>query len=73
MDEGENTVTRDEFESLLILYEKDIYAVCLRLTGSRDEADELFQDTWLAAMEQKDAIDFRRNPKSWLIGKAVFQ
>ena len=73
MDEGENTVKRDEFESLLIRYEKDIYAVCLRLTGSRDEADELFQDTWLAAMEQKDAIDFRRNPKSWLIGKAVLQ
>lgn len=73
MDEGENTVTRDEFEALLIRYEKDIYAVCLRLTGSRDEADELFQDTWLAAMEQKDAIDFRRNPKSWLIGKAVLQ
>ena len=66
-------MTRDEFESLLIRYEKDIYAVCLRLTGSRDEADELFQDTWLAAMEQKDAIDFRRNPKSWLIGKAVLQ
>ena len=73
MDEGENTVTRDEFEDLLIQYEKDIYAVCLRLTGNRDEADELFQDTWLAAMEQKEAIDFRRNPKSWLIGKAVFQ
>ena len=31
MDEGENTVTRDEFEDLLIQYEKDIYAVCLRL------------------------------------------
>lgn len=73
MNKGENTVTRDEFEAMLIKYEKEIYSFCLHLTGSRYEADELFQDTWLSAMEQRDAIDFRKNPRSWLMGKAALQ
>lgn len=71
MDKGDNTVTRDEFEYLLTKYEKDIYSICIRLTGSQSEADDLFQDTWLAAMEQIHLIDFQKNPRSYLIGKAV--
>lgn len=70
MNEGESTVTRDEFEYMLIRYEKDIYSICIRLTGNRCEADELFQDTCLSAMEHMEEIDFRRNPRSYLIGKA---
>ncbi len=65
-------MTRDEFEYLLIKYEKDIYSICIRLTGNQCEADELFQDTWLAAMEQMHKIDFQKNPQSYLIGKAIF-
>lgn len=64
-------MTRDEFEYLLIKHEKDIYTICMRLTGNKCEADELFQDTWLAAMEQMQKIDFQKNPQSYLIGKAV--
>ena len=64
-------MTRDEFEYLLIKYEKDIYTICMRLTGNKCEADELFQDTWLAAMEQMPKIDFQKNPQSYLMGKAV--
>lgn len=66
MNRGEYIVKRDEFEYLLTTYEQDVYSICLRLTGSKDEADELFQDTWLAAMEQME-----KNPGSYLIGKAI--
>lgn len=65
-------MTRDEFECLLTKYEKDIYSICIRLAKSRCEAEELFQDTWLAAMEELHAIDSKKNPKSYLIGKAVY-
>ena len=71
MNKGEYTVTRDEFEYLLTRYEQVIYSICFRLTGSRDEADELFQDTWLAAMEQIEELDVQKNPKSYLVGKAI--
>lgn len=65
-------MTRDEFEYLLIKYEKDIYSICIRLTGNQSEAEELFQDTWLVAMEQMHSLDLKKNPRSYLIGKAIF-
>jgi len=64
-------VTRDEFEYLLITHEKDIYKLCLHLTGNKDQADELFQDTWLGALEQAEQISLGKNPQSYLVGKAI--
>ncbi len=64
-------MTRDEFEYLLTTYEEDIYKLCLRLTGNKDQADDLFQDTWLGALEQAGQISFEKNPQSYLIGKAI--
>lgn len=37
------------FGELLARHEREIYAYALRLTGRRDAADDLFQDTFLAA------------------------
>ena len=37
------------FEELLSAHATEIYAYALRLTGDRDEADDVFQDTFLAA------------------------
>lgn len=64
-------MTRDEFEHLLTTYEKDIYKLCFRLTGNKDQADDLFQDTWLGALEQAGQISLEKNPQSYLIGKAI--
>lgn len=65
-------MTRDEFEYLLNQYETDIYSLCRRLCRNKDEADELFQDTWLSAMEQIGDININNNPKSYLIGKTIY-
>ncbi len=37
------------FEELVEARSREIYAYALRLTGDRDEADDLFQETFLAA------------------------
>ncbi len=37
------------FEELVDAHGREIYAYALRLTGDRDEADDLFQETFLAA------------------------
>lgn len=37
------------FGELLERYEREIFAYALRLCGDRDEADDLYQDTFLAA------------------------
>lgn len=49
----------------------EIYRFCLHLTGSVQEAEELYQETFLKAAELSDRIDPAGNPKSYLISVAV--
>ena len=60
----------DKIEVLIRDYGKDIYSFCMYLTGNRDEADDLYQQTFLVALE-KNSIDMENNPKSYLLSIAV--
>lgn len=51
-------------------YGKELYSFCVYLTRSRQYADDLYQDTFLVAIE-KNELDEDRNPKSYLISIAV--
>ena len=64
-------MTRQEFGSMLEKEGKAVYTFCRQLTGSRDDADELYQETMLIAMEKCNKIDEKGNPKSFLIGIAA--
>ena len=46
-----------ELEKCIELYGKEIYAFCRQLTYSQQEAEELYQDTFLKAMELLQKID----------------
>ncbi|MCL2198778.1 MAG: RNA polymerase sigma factor [Defluviitaleaceae bacterium] len=62
----------NDFENLIVTYEKDLYSFCCHLTaGSGVNAGDLYQDTVLAAFEKRAQIDFTRNPKSFLFSIAV--
>lgn len=50
---------------------RDIYSFCCCLTRSREEADELYQDTFLTAAEILERLDADSNPKSALLSVAV--
>lgn len=52
-------------------YGKEIYSFCKHLTCSRQEADDLYQDTFLKAVELQQKIDWQENPKSFLLSVAV--
>ena len=67
----DSEVTCQEFGSILEKEGKAIYTFCRQLTSSRDEADELYQETMLIAMEKCSKIDRGGNPKSFLMGIAV--
>ncbi len=69
MEEGK--VTRQEFGIMLEKEGKAIYTFCRQLTDNRDDADELYQETMLIAMEKCSRIDGKGNPKSFLMGIAV--
>ena len=46
-------MTHVEMEQFIAEYGADIYSFCCRLTGSRQEADDLYQETFLKAVEKQ--------------------
>jgi len=57
-------------ESVINEYGRDIYSFCVYLTGSRHEADDLYQQVFLIAIE-KNNLDVDNNPKSYLLAIAA--
>lgn len=60
-----------EINELLESHGKKLYNFCLRFTNSKEEADDLYQDTFLTAMEHIEQIDKEENPGSYLVGIAL--
>ena len=63
-----------ELEQYISEYGKAVYSYCVYLTGDRDAADDLYQQTFLTAFEKELAgkgIDAGRNPKSYLLTVAT--
>ncbi len=64
-------MNREQLEYLIQTYGKDIYSFCCQLTRSRQEADDLYQDTFLKMMELRGRLDITNNPKSYLLTVAM--
>lgn len=64
-------MTKTELETCIAEYGKDIYSFCRHIAGSLQEADDLYQDTFLTATEKYPLIDSSQNPKSYLLSVAV--
>lgn len=60
-----------QLEQCINEYGRDIYAFCSQLTKSTQEAEDLYQDTFLKAVELGGKIDFEKNPKSYLVSIAL--
>lgn len=64
-------MTRQEFIDFIEKEGKAVYSFCHALTGNREDADELYQEVMLAAVEHCRDIEASQNPKSYLISVAV--
>ena len=60
-------MTMKELERCIEVYGKDIYTFCLWLAKSEEYADDLYQDTFLTAIEVIDRIDSEETMKSYLL------
>ena len=49
-------MTMKELESCIEAYGKDIYNFCLHLTRDRELAEDLYQDTFLIAIQKQKQI-----------------
>ena len=64
-------MTIQELERLIALYGKDIFSFCVHLTGSGQEAEELYQDAFLKAVERIADIREDGNQKSYILSVAL--
>lgn len=64
-------MTNLELERCIREYGRDIYSFCRYLTYNQQEADDLYQDTFLKAIELSGQIDSSNNPKSYLLSIAL--
>lgn len=59
-----------DMEGYLLKYGKEVYSFCAYLTRNKEDTDDLYQQTFLVAIEKKE-IDEGNNPKSYLISIAA--
>ncbi|MDF2674353.1 MAG: polymerase subunit sigma-24 [Clostridiales bacterium] len=60
-----------DISNLVKLQGKAIYGFCYKLAKNKDDADDLYQETFLKAMELCNKIDKDNNPKGFLISIAI--
>jgi RNA polymerase sigma-70 factor (ECF subfamily) len=60
-----------DITDLIGLYGNDVYSFCRKLAKNKVDSDDLYQETFLKAMELSHKIEKNRNPKGFLISIAV--
>lgn len=60
-----------QLEQCIKEYGKEIYAFCSQMTCNTQETEDLYQDTFLKAVEFGNRIDYAQNPKSYLVSIAL--
>ncbi|MBX4209440.1 RNA polymerase sigma factor [Candidatus Parcubacteria bacterium] len=54
------------FEEIISAFEKPLWNYLVRLVGSRDDAEDLIQDTFVKVYKHIKTIDSTKNIKSWI-------
>lgn len=67
---GGLSMRREELEQMIRTYGRDLFSFCCSMTCSRQDAEDLYQDTFLKLYEIGEEISIEKNPKSFLMGIA---
>lgn len=60
------------FTELINAYSPSVYKFCRSLTYSKEDADDLFQETFLSAFEQQTKLFQSDNPQSFLFSTTLY-
>lgn len=63
---------RDEFSELVDEHSNSLYKFCRSLAYSKEDADDLFQETFSKAFEQLPKLTASDNPKGFLFSTALY-
>lgn len=64
-------MNQKELELYIYAYGKDLYSFCCSIAYSRQEADDLYQDTFLKLYEMGEDLAIQKNPKGFMMSVSV--
>ena len=62
----EDEVKNDEINNYIIMYQERLTKFCCNLCGNYNDADDLFQETWLKVIRYYDKYDKSKDFGKWL-------
>ena len=62
-----------EIERCIDEFGADVYRFCLKLCMNREDAEDLYQQTFLRALEREAALEWERNPRAFFFAMAYSQ
>jgi RNA polymerase sigma-70 factor (ECF subfamily) len=65
-------IPNDRFTALIDEYSNSVYRFCRSLTYSKEDADDLFQETFLRAFEHQSKESALDNPQSFLFSTSLY-
>jgi len=64
--------SQEDFADIVDEYSTSVYRFCRGLTYSKEDAEDLFQETFLKILEQPNKINASENPKSLLFSTCTY-
>ncbi len=61
---------REELERIMEAYGRDLFSFCCFVTRDRQDAEELYQDTFLKLYESREKLHIDKNAKSFVMSVA---
>ena len=61
---------KEYYDILIRKYEKPLYKYCYYLAGNPQEANDLFQETWLKVIDRIESYNMEYTFKTWLLSIA---
>lgn len=64
-------MSQEELGQYIYAYGRELFSFCCSVTRNRQEAEDLYQDTFLKLYEIRENLQIETNPKSYLMGISV--
>ncbi|MGS4995356.1 RNA polymerase sigma factor [Bacillus cereus] len=56
----------EKVEELIDIYKKQIYSLCYKLAKTKEDAEDIFQETWIKVFSSRHQLSYVENYKKWI-------
>lgn len=56
----------EKVEELIDIYKQQIYSLCYKLAKTKEDAEDIFQETWIKVFSSRHQLSYVENYKKWI-------